>query len=77
MSLSHRFCIAPMMQCTDVHDRFLFRLITKKAFLYTEMGTTNAIIHGKCLNQLKFNNKIITIKREDIKKILIKLLLIV
>ena len=58
MFLSHRFCIAPMMQCTDVHDRFLFRLITKKAFLYTEMVTTNAIIHGKCLNQLKFNNKI-------------------
>ena len=58
MSLSHRFCIAPMMQCTDIHDRFLFRLITKRAFLYTEMVTTGAIIHGGCLDQLNFNNEI-------------------
>mgnify|MGYP005722192751 FL=1 len=47
-----------MMQCTDIHDRFLFRLITKKAFLYTEMVTTGAIIHGRCYEQLKFNNDI-------------------
>ncbi|MDA8655184.1 tRNA dihydrouridine(20/20a) synthase DusA [Gammaproteobacteria bacterium] len=58
MSLSHRFCIAPMMQCTDIHDRYLFRLITKKAYLYTEMVTTGAIIHGKCLEQLNFNPEI-------------------
>ena len=58
MSLSHRFCIAPMMQCTDIHDRFLFRLISKKAFLYTEMVTTGAIIHGKCFEQLNFNREI-------------------
>ncbi len=58
MRLSHKFCIAPMMQCTDIHDRFLFRLITKKAFLYTEMITTGAIIHGKCMDQLKFNTDI-------------------
>ena len=47
-----------MMQCTDIHDRFLFRLITKKAFLYTEMVTTGAIIYGKCLEQLNFNREI-------------------
>ena len=47
-----------MMQCTDIHDRFLFRLITKKAFLYTEMVTTGAIIHGRCLEQLNFNSDI-------------------
>ncbi len=58
MSLSHKFCIAPMMQCTDIHDRYLFRLITKRAFLYTEMVTTGAIIHGRCLDQLNFNNEI-------------------
>ena len=58
MSISHRFCIAPMMQCTDIHDRFLFRLISKKAFLYTEMVTTGAIIHGKCFEQLNFNREI-------------------
>ena len=47
-----------MMQCTDIHDRFLFRLISKKAFLYTEMVTTGAIIHGKCFEQLNFNREI-------------------
>ena len=47
-----------MMQCTDVHDRYLFRLITRKAFLYTEMVTTGAIIHGHCMEQLKFNKEI-------------------
>lgn len=58
MPFNHKFCIAPMMQCTDIHDRFLFRLITKKAFLYTEMVTTGAIIYGKCLEQLNFNREI-------------------
>ena len=58
MSINHKFCIAPMMQCTDIHDRYLFRLITKKAFLYTEMVTTGAIIHGGCLDQLNFNKEI-------------------
>ena len=64
MSISHRFCIAPMMQCTDIHDRFLFRLISKKAFLYTEMVTTGAIIHGI--------SKALTIFEPDLKIILKK-----
>ena len=54
--INHRFCIAPMMQCTDIHDRYLFRLITKKSILYTEMVTTGAIIHGECIEQLRFND---------------------
>ena len=47
-----------MMQCTDMHDRYLFRLITKKSILYTEMVTTGAIIFGECLEQLNFNRSI-------------------
>ena len=47
-----------MMQCTDIHDRFLMRLITKKSFLYTEMVTTGAIIHGNATHQLDFNKSI-------------------
>jgi len=47
-----------MMQCTDIHDRYLFRLITKKSILYTEMVTTGAIIFGECLEQLNFNSSI-------------------
>ena len=45
-SLSRRFCIAPMMDCTDRHFRFFARLMTQHALLYTEMVTAEAIIHG-------------------------------
>src|ERR1700744_1811379 len=44
--LSHRFCIAPMMDWTDRHCRVFHRLLTRHARLYTEMLTTPAIIHG-------------------------------
>ena len=47
-----------MMQCTDIHDRYLMRLITKKSFLYTEMVATGAIIHGNATHQLDFNKPI-------------------
>ena len=53
----HKFCIAPMMQYTDMHDRYLLRLISKKVFLYTEMIATGSLIYGKCFNQLDFNNE--------------------
>ena len=42
----HRFCIAPMLHCTDRHYRYLARLLTKHSYLYTEMITTGALIHG-------------------------------
>ena len=53
----HKFCIAPMMQYTDMHDRYLLRLISKKIFLYTEMIATGSLIYGKCFNQLDFNKE--------------------
>jgi tRNA-dihydrouridine synthase A len=45
------------MQYTDMHDRYLLRLISKKVFLYTEMVTTGAILYGKCFHQLEFNKE--------------------
>ncbi len=39
-------CVAPMIDWTDRHYRHIMRLITKHTMLYTEMITTNAIIHG-------------------------------
>lgn len=42
----YRFCIAPMMDWTDRHERYLLRLISSRARLYTEMVTTGALIHG-------------------------------
>ena len=38
--------VAPMMDCTDRHDRFFLRLISKNVKLYTEMIVANAIIKG-------------------------------
>eukprot|EP01041_Mallomonas_annulata_P001456 gene1456-2802_t len=40
----HIFSVAPMMQYTDRHMRFLMRLITSKAVLYTEMVAANALV---------------------------------
>ncbi len=54
---SHKICVAPMMQYTDMHDRFLLRLISKNIFLYTEMISTGSIIFGNCLNQFDFNKE--------------------
>ena len=44
-----------MMQCTDMHDRYLLRLISKRVFLYTEMIATGSLVYGKCFDQLEFN----------------------
>lgn len=44
---SRRFCIAPMMDVTDRHMRFLLRLISRRAMLYTEMVTSGALLHGE------------------------------
>src|SRR3954466_1292929 len=53
--LSHRFCIAPMMDWTDRHCRVFHRLMTRRARLYTEMLTTGAIIHGERKRLLGFD----------------------
>jgi tRNA-dihydrouridine synthase A len=38
--------VAPMMDCTDRHDRYFLRLISADVELYSEMITTHALIHG-------------------------------
>lgn len=53
---SHRLCIAPMMDHTDRHFRYLMRLLTKHAVLYTEMITTGALLHGDKKRFLHFDN---------------------
>jgi tRNA-dihydrouridine synthase A len=44
---NHRISIAPMLDWTDRHYRYMARLISRHQMLYTEMVTTGAIIHGK------------------------------
>ncbi|WP_348666283.1 tRNA dihydrouridine(20/20a) synthase DusA [Arsenophonus symbiont of Ornithomya chloropus] len=53
----NRFSVAPMLDCTDRHCRYFYRLLTKKALLYTEMVTTNAIIYGNIKNILTYNKE--------------------
>ncbi len=40
------FSIAPMMDWTDPYDRYFLRLISRHAWLYSEMITAEAVIHG-------------------------------
>ncbi|MBL4870728.1 MAG: tRNA dihydrouridine(20/20a) synthase DusA [Robiginitomaculum sp.] len=40
------FAVAPMMDWTDRHCRVFHRMLTKRAFLYTEMVVADAVIHG-------------------------------
>ena len=51
----HRFCVAPMMDRTDRHERFFLRSLSKKAYLYTEMINANAVLFGNQNDLLKFN----------------------
>ena len=44
--------LAPMLDWTDRHFRYLLRLVSNNIWLYTEMVTTGAILHGN--NQQRF-----------------------
>ncbi len=43
---SHKFAVAPMMDWSDRHCRTFHRALTRRARLYTEMITADAILHG-------------------------------
>jgi tRNA-dihydrouridine synthase A len=47
--------VAPMMDWTDRHCRFFLRLISQRAWLYTEMVTTGAILFGDKERFLRFD----------------------
>ncbi len=44
-----------MMDWTDRHCRYLHRLLSRQALLYTEMVTTGALLHGDVPRHLRFN----------------------
>jgi tRNA-dihydrouridine synthase A len=44
-----------MMGCTDRHFRYLLRLLSRHAFLYTEMVTTQALLRGDARRHLAFD----------------------
>lgn len=47
--------VAPMMDWTDRHFRYFARLISPHAYLYTEMVTTGALLHGDAERFLRFD----------------------
>ena len=55
--ISRRFCIAPMMDWTDRHDRVFLRKFSRQTLLYTEMVTSAALQHGDANYLLKYNHE--------------------
>ena len=55
MNIKRKVCVAPMMDCTDRHERFFLRLISKNVLLYTEMIVSEAISRGDKKKLLAFN----------------------
>lgn len=45
LDFNRRLSIAPMLDCTDRHERYFLRLFSKHILLYSEMVTTNALLH--------------------------------
>jgi tRNA-dihydrouridine synthase A len=52
-----RLSVAPMMDWTDRHCRMFHRQITRHTWLYTEMVTTGALLHGDVPRHLDFNDE--------------------
>ena len=53
--MNRKVSVAPMMDCTDRHERYFLRLISKNTFLYTEMIVDEAINRGDKKKLLEFN----------------------
>ena len=44
--IDRRLCVAPMMDWTDRHCRYFLRQVAPEAYLFTEMVTAAALLHG-------------------------------
>ena len=53
--MDRRIAVAPMMDYTDRHCRYLLRLVSPGALLYTEMVTAQALVHGDAERLLGFD----------------------
>jgi len=53
--MNRKVSVAPMMDCTDRHERYFLRLISKNVLLYTEMIVSEAIARGNKKKLLSFN----------------------
>jgi tRNA-dihydrouridine synthase A len=53
--INRKISVAPMMDCTDRHDRYFLRLMSKNVMLYSEMVATKSAIHGDRKKILSFS----------------------
>ena len=54
--VNRKICLAPMMDYTDRHFRYLMRLISNNMLLYTEMVHCGAVLFGDRDRFLQFND---------------------
>jgi tRNA-dihydrouridine synthase A len=54
-NINRKISVAPMMDCTDRHDRYFLRLMSKNVMLYSEMVATKSAIHGDRKKILSYN----------------------
>ena len=52
---SARLSVAPMMDWTNRHCRYLHRLMSRRVLLYTEMVTAPALVRGNARHLLRFD----------------------
>lgn len=55
LTFPRRISIAPMLDWTDRFFRYFFRQISQHAWLYTEMVTTGALLHGDTARFLRYD----------------------
>jgi tRNA-dihydrouridine synthase A len=55
--IDRKFCVAPMMGYTTPYARNLYRILSKKAFLFSEMIPTKTFIHSKNIQSIVANKK--------------------
>lgn len=55
MTDASRLSVAPMMDWTDRHCRYLHRQLSRRALLYTEMVTAPALVRGGAVHLLDFS----------------------
>lgn len=55
LAVARRLSVAPMMDCTDRHARYLLRLISRRTLLYTEMVNAAGLVRGAAARLLAFH----------------------
>ena len=53
--IDRKFCVAPMMGYTTPYARNLYRILSKKTFLFSEMIATKTLIHSKAIDSIIAN----------------------